>query len=322
MQQLIGVVLLSIASLAAAVDECYEPCGCFTTDPPFDDRPLPEDYDTQEISWRLYTASNPNIGSNIHWDDIPSGYDSSKPTVYLIHGWTSSTSYQLRIKDAFLDSGKDYNIIVVDWSTGADKPLNYPLAASNTRVVGACTAHLAEVISGGNLASHHCMGHSLGGQTCGYMGKAAHGGGSPTLGRVTGLDPAGPLFLGGDPRVRLDKTDTLFMDNIHTNAKALGIGEEVGHVDFFPNKGMRQPGCSDGSCDHGICRDFVIASLTAPSCSFTARPCDSAEDADNGLCENCNPLTTCQKMGYYANTMPGRGKMFLRTVAEFPYCED
>ena len=34
-----------------------------------------------------------------------------------------------------------------------------------------------------------------------------------------GLDPAGPLFNTNDTTVRLDKTDTLFMDNMHTNAK-------------------------------------------------------------------------------------------------------
>jgi hypothetical protein len=233
-----------------------------------------------------------------------------------------------QIKDAFLQTGNNMNVIVVDWSVGADKPLAYPLAASNTRVVGACTGHLAEVLSGGSMGNHHCMGHSLGGQTCGYMGKAIHGGGSPRLGRVTGLDPAGPLFNTDDIRVRLDSSDTLFMDNIHTNAQILGIGRSVGHVDFYPNKGMTQPPCAVDDppitidCDHGICRDYVVMSLRHPSCDFTARPCDSTEDADNGLCESCNPSTTCSKMGYYANTMPGRGSMFLRTVEDIPYCED
>ena len=33
------------------------------------------------------------------------------------------------------------------------------------------------------------------------------------------------------------------MDNIHTDAQVLGIGLNVGHVDFYPNKGQAQPPC-------------------------------------------------------------------------------
>ena len=40
----------------------------------------------------------------------------------------------------------------------------------------------------------HCVGHSLGSHTCGFAGKNF-----PKLGlrmsRISGLDPAGPLFL-------------------------------------------------------------------------------------------------------------------------------
>ena len=63
-----------------------------------------------------------------------------------------------------------------------------------------------------------------------------------------GLDPANVLFDKPDPRARLDKSDAEFVDNIHSNTKGyvhLGLGQPVGHVDFFPNKGADQPPCEE-----------------------------------------------------------------------------
>ena len=66
----------------------------------------------------------------------------------------------------------------------------------------------------------------------------------------TGLDPAGPLFEGYSPKVRLDKTDADYVDVIHSNGDSLIIGglgawEPIGHVDFYPNGGKAQKGCQN-----------------------------------------------------------------------------
>ena len=65
-----------------------------------------------------------------------------------------------------------------------------------------------------------------------------------------GLDPAGPLFTNvGDARFRLDKSDAKYVDVIHTDMPpkggllGFGMRKEAGHADFFPNGGVRQPGC-------------------------------------------------------------------------------
>lgn len=63
-----------------------------------------------------------------------------------------------------------------------------------------------------------------------------------------GMDPAGPLYEGHPVAVRLDSTDAMFVDAIHTNAAPLhrggaGLMDVSGHVDFYLNGGMRQPGC-------------------------------------------------------------------------------
>ena len=46
----------------------------------------------------------------------------------------------------------------------------------------------------------------------GYAGQRV-----ANLGRITGLDPAGPLFQYTPPHVRLDPTDAQFVDAYHTN---------------------------------------------------------------------------------------------------------
>lgn len=66
------------------------------------------------------------------------------------------------------------------------------------------------------------------------------------LAKISGLDPAGPLFTVPLPVPKLNKENALFVDIIHTNMGGLGdvgvLGS--GHVNFFPNGGVSQPGCN------------------------------------------------------------------------------
>jgi hypothetical protein len=76
------------------------------------------------------------------------------------------------------------------------------------------------------------------------------------IGRITGLDPSGPLFHSVPPSDRLDRSAAKFVDIIHTAGKWVGNSEKNGHVDFYPNLGLApQPGCEgheslDLSCSH------------------------------------------------------------------------
>ena len=73
------------------------------------------------------------------------------------------------------------NVIVVNWDKGASN-LWYPQAASDTRVVGKEAALLARELQGRGLSRGNlwCVGHSLGGHTCGHVGKTTK------FGRITG----------------------------------------------------------------------------------------------------------------------------------------
>merc|ERR1719423_250220 len=95
-----------------------------------------------------------------------------------------------------------------------------------------------------SLDSFHLIGFSLGAHVSGHAGKRIK------LKRISGLDPAGPLFENFPSSVRLDSSDAEFVDVIHTNADSLlwgGLGayEPMGHVDFYPNGGRMQKGCAN-----------------------------------------------------------------------------
>ena len=66
----------------------------------------------------------------------------------------------------------------------------------------------------------------------------------------TGLDPAGPLFENYDPRARLDPEDADLVDVIHSNGEkiymgGLGAWDPMGDIDFYPNGGRMQKGCTN-----------------------------------------------------------------------------
>lgn len=141
----------------------------------------------------------------------------------------------------------DCNVICVDWEAGAIIP-NYVRAAANTRLVGKQVAMLIAGLaakSGLPVENVHLIGFSLGAHAAGYAGAELK-----NLSRITGLDPAGPLFENQDPRTRLDSTDARFVDVIHSNGEnlilgGLGAWQPMGHVDYYPNGGRMQKGCSN-----------------------------------------------------------------------------
>lgn len=57
------------------------------------------------------------------------------------------------------------------------------------------------------------------------------------------LDPALPMFATKDKNNKVDADDALFVDVLHTNVLEKGKLEGCGHVDFYANGGMHQPGC-------------------------------------------------------------------------------
>lgn len=87
----------------------------------------------------------------------------------------------------------------------------------------------------------HLIAYSLGGHVASYIAKSLV---PYKLARITALDPA-PMFM-PLPSIdeKLDPSDAEFVDAYYTSA--LSMGENRGHVGFYFNGGVIQPGCAFG----------------------------------------------------------------------------
>ena len=142
--------------------------------------------------------------------------------------------------------------------------------------------------------------------------------------RITGLDPAGPLFEQTTSAVRIDKSDCSFVDIIHTNggnedAGFLGMNAAVGHSDFFPNGGHQQPKCNNNFvCSHGEAPWIWVDSVKNSSpCSFV--PCSSEQNWNSGACTSCG-VAGCKKMGWDSTKPRSNTKYYGNTRSSAPYC--
>ncbi|GBP55248.1 Lipase member H [Eumeta japonica] len=189
------------------------------------------------------------------------------PEPHLLTSGTSPTTYVLR---------GDHNVIIVDARRLKAGPW-YLTAAENTWYIGRFVAHFIDYLvsssvfdfnfpvpvphlesvteswyqyqigprthehRGLDLSKTHLVGHSLGAQSAGVAGGTLTSG---KVARITGLDPALPLFDKLSDIQKLDASDAQFVDVIHTDAGIFGVQKSIGHADFYPNGGLSpQPGC-------------------------------------------------------------------------------
>ncbi|XP_072495081.1 pancreatic triacylglycerol lipase-like [Notamacropus eugenii] len=333
---LIWTISLLLGTVAG--DEvCYSRLGCFSDDKPWAgifERPLkvlpwsPEEVGTRFL---LYTNENPNNYEEILPDNVAavksSNFNKNRKTRFIVHGfidkgeenWLPSICTNLfRVEEV--------NCICVDWSKGSRT--FYTQATQNVRVVGAEIAYFVDYLKnelGYSLSNVHVIGHSLGSHIAGEAGRRSNG----LIGRITGLDPAEPCFEGAPEEVRLDASDALFVDVIHTDAAAfvpyLGFGTSqiVGHLDFFPNGGEDMPGCQknalsqivdingiwEGTRDFAACNHlrsykYYADSILNPN-GFSGYPCVSYKSFQANECFPC-PSGGCPQMGHYADRFAGK----------------
>ncbi|XP_070190067.1 pancreatic lipase-related protein 2-like isoform X2 [Littorina saxatilis] len=287
----------------------------------------------QNIQFKLFTTRNPTSPELLKARDAASvsssNFVQNKKVAFIVHGFLGGTNGWVKTAAKELLAHVP-NVIAVDWEQGAKGP-NYFQAAANARVVGAQIATLIKTLGVGP-ANVHLIGHSLGAQVVGYAGEKFQ---KTKIGRITGLDPAAPLFEKFHIRVKLDKTDAAFVDIMHTDAEPLlkgGLGtvKNIGHVDFWPNGGHDMPGCSDKivtadsedisdiaaniRCSHELAKPYFIASINVND--FLAYPCASLDDYKAGRCTSCG--SGCNQMGYKATSSPS-GMFVLNTGATYPF---
>ncbi|XP_063241618.1 inactive pancreatic lipase-related protein 1-like [Bacillus rossius redtenbacheri] len=258
----------------------------------------------EDIVFQLYTRESNSTGHPVRVNDTQTlksaGFDPRKDLKVVVHGWKSSGDSRTvgGIKDAYLEAD-DVNVVVVDWSRLASNIVYY-YPASNTKPVGRRIADLVRTLeaAGAERRRTHLVGHSLGAHVVGYAGQALR---PDKVARVTGLDPALPLFqYWAGPEDRLDQGDAEFVDVIHTCSNVLGYGSPVGHADFYPNGGSTfQPGCCClpefvDACSHSRSHQYFAESITS-TVGFRSLRCDTWSDFEAGRCDNATAVDMGEK---------------------------
>ena len=321
---------------------CYAGYNCFNIKPPFGgtnirrEGMLPELPSKIKTKFELFTRRNSD-GEKISLTRVPKNFNAKKPIKFIIHGFLQNkdATWYVEIRKAFLKLS-DFNVILVDY--GERNYIAYEISVANARLVGVDVARLIRYFvkkKGSNYDDIHIIGYSLGAHIAGYAGEKFKG----KIGRITGLDPARPLFEFTDKKVKLDPSDAKFVDIIHTsgsvNQNGLGLLEPSGHVDFYPNGGFDQPGCTKldsyltetvanfrvSVCSHSMSYEYFIDSINNKNCTYSAYPCESKEDFDKGNCLKCT-REGCNKMGYWATPSKVLGSLYLNTreTSTAPYC--
>ncbi|XP_011372573.1 lipase member I isoform X3 [Pteropus vampyrus] len=263
-----------------------------------------------EMFLMMYTRNNLNCAEPLFEQDnsLNVNFNTNKKTIWLIHGYRpiGSTPTWLQNFLRILLNQDDMNIIVVDWNRGATTFI-YNRAVKNTRKVAVSLSEYIQRLlkHGATLDSFHFIGMSLGAHISGFVGKIFHG----QLGRITGLDPAGPKFSGKPSNGRLDYTDAKFVDVIHSDTNG---------VQFI-------------KCDHQRAVYLFMATLET-NCNFISLPCYSYGDYKTGSCVDCDDFKkkSCPRLGYQAELWKDilkerlekslRTTVFLDTTGTNPFC--
>ncbi|KAK4886939.1 hypothetical protein RN001_003210 [Aquatica leii] len=169
----------------------------------------------------------------------------NKKLIVIIHGWLADAfAYGMQdLKNAYL---KRYNcnVIIVDW-----KSISHNLYSTAVCKLPKIAKHVVDLLvvlrkQAEISSSHiHIIGHSLGGQMCGLIGQKYFRRTKEKIDRLTGLDPAGPLYENKPIDKRIDSTDAVFVDIYHTNGGMFGYYGNCGTADIYIYCGSTQPTC-------------------------------------------------------------------------------
>ncbi|XP_037645988.1 phospholipase A1 member A isoform X1 [Sebastes umbrosus] len=299
-----------------------------------------------QVQYLLLTRRNMHCAQMFNQESLtetqqqqPSYFNVSRPTKVIVHGYRAVGSKPSWVKELAraLLRAQDVNVLIVDWVYGAS--FAYNLVVENYKEVAVQISVLINQLQnhGCKLQSFHFIGISLGAHVAGFVGTLFEG----KIGRITGLDPAGPMFKGADTFDRLDPSDAQFVDAIHTDSDYFGISIPVGHVDFFLNGGKDQTGCARSRfasilvyfpvygyviCDHMRALHVYMSALNG-SCPLMGIPCFSYEEFLKGHCLDCDVFKgTCPTIGLSENSgisispVPKEQKVFLLTTSSPPFC--
>ncbi|XP_047508855.1 phospholipase A1-like isoform X1 [Pieris napi] len=213
-------------------------------------------------------------------------------SVFYAFGFNSSPSSlpTIAITRAYMElkDNTDVNYVLLNWEKEATSKvagpiIQYPTTGiKNAKKIGEQLGVVLLELSkhGLDLDKVHLIGHSLGSHLLSATGKKLQKK-KKIVGRITGLDPAGPLYNKPTLLKGLNKDDAVFVVAIHTNPQLYGTSNNVGHIDIWPNCDLKlQPGCPhkflDG-CSHGRAPLYYSEAINSPK----AFPSVQADSCDN-----------------------------------------
>lgn len=306
---------------------------------------LGQHYSTIQTKFNLQCSANTDgkdcvIIAGVEESLAKCSFNVTSKTFIIVHGWTTTGLMESWIDDmvtALRKQEAHANVIVINWLERAHQL--YTTAVNNSEIVGKEVALLIDwlqQVTDLPLEKLHLIGYSLGAHVAGFAGKAALN----KIGRITGLDPAGPMFEGVDPDKRLSPDDADFVDVLHTFAfgtlgVSIGIEQPIGHIDVYPNGGSFQPGCglhnvinaiANGNlgnvvyCEHERSVHLFVDSILNQDKQSLMYRCPDTKTFEKGMCLSCR-RNRCNKLGYNVNKIRSKrnNKMYLKTRADMPF---
>ncbi|XP_067839644.1 endothelial lipase-like isoform X1 [Heptranchias perlo] len=303
------------------------------------------DYSNIQTKFNLQSSKNTDekecdIIAGVGESLVECSFNTTSKTFIIIHGWTTTGLMESWINGmvkALQKQEVHANVIVVNWLERAHQL--YTVAVNNSEAVGREIAMLVDWLQQVTeipLQKVHMIGYSLGAHVAGFAGKAAKN----KIGRITGLDPAGPLFEGAAPDKRLSPDDADFVDVLHTFVYgtlgvSIGIEQPVGHIDVYPNGGSFQPGCglhdvinaiaygNIGNvvyCEHERSVHLFVDSILHQDKQSVMYRCPDTKTFEKGMCLSCR-RNRCNKLGYNVNKIRSKrsNRMYLKTRADMPF---
>jgi len=328
-------------------------------------------WNVDKVSFKLWTREGGFLNpfefnhDTLIYELLDNHFNPNRPTKILAHGFTSDVSFAEPFAKAYIDNfDHDVNIIGIDWGklASANGIPQYFIAANNAIKVGEQAGHvLSKMLIEGlgvQSSSIHAIGHSLGAHVVGHFGRTIQANVNEKILRITALDPAAPWFEQTKEEHRISKEDANFVDVIHTNSGLLIQGglsfrQNMGHIDFYPNGGSHQPGCTElcmgdfcipgnsngislldwlkGGCSHARSHQFYVESITSmveTDFPFLGHFCHDWTHFETGIClhtsddaipmgEHARPPSTINKgSSLSGKILPG---IFLNTNKETPF---
>ncbi|XP_028160965.1 pancreatic triacylglycerol lipase-like [Ostrinia furnacalis] len=271
----------------------------------------------RDNQFHLFTRANPQMSQPLVYQNAnllaSTNYDASRPTKVLVHDIAGAATSQFNaiLVPAIL-AAADVNIIVVDWSRGANE--SSVLSTAYSAASGVFNSRFISWLSTqsrGDLANFHLIGVGLGALNVGFIGRLL----DRKVGYITALDPSqGPSITSILPP--LNPKVAQYTEVIHTDAGQSSYTQPLGDADFYPNGGSNMPGCAGDSACNRLRAVYYFAESVRTG-GFTGVQCSNFQEALEGNCEGPETLN----MGGLNPKTGSSGVYHLTTNAASPFSQ-